>query len=232
VADEELKAVGTDGIFKLLTWRSVAITRIFGVADIEVAIKQEFQRPLHRRLDCLYRLSDGSILNIEHQSSLKDKDALARRMIDYRCMIRGDFPSDPIKQVVVYAGTESARQKKVPDALEYVDVDELGHGVKFSALLRNFHLVPADEFRKSGQLDDLILGLMTAGGEDENYVKEVVRRVAMESGEERRSAKEKFSKRYADPTASSGPLSAVGLCGAWRGGGSRNAIWRSADGER
>jgi assimilatory nitrate reductase catalytic subunit len=39
-------------------------------------------------------------------------------------------------------------------------------------------------------------------------------------------------KRYADPTASSGPLSAVGLCGAWRGGGSRNAIWRSADGER
>jgi hypothetical protein len=184
--------LGEDGLFKLLTWNSLTLTRIFGLPDIEGApIEQEFQFPASRRVDRLYRLEDRSLLNIEHQSSLKDREALARRMAVYRIMIRERFPDARLRQVVVYTGREPQDRSRLGATLDYEDHDG-GGGLAFCAPLRDLRALPASEFLRSGRIDDLILGLMAARGEDEAYVREVVARVRAAVGEERRRAREKY----------------------------------------
>ena len=184
---------GEDGIFKLLTWDSPAITRIFDLPEIQGdPLQQEFQRPMKRYVDRLYWLKDRSILNIEHQSSLPDRDALARRMIDYRNMVREKFRQPVIiRQVVVFTGLEPKNRNLIRD-LDYVDLDENGNGVRFYAVVKDFLSVPLQVFRESGKIDDLILGILASGRKDPNYIEEVRRRIGSLQGEESRSAKEKF----------------------------------------
>ena len=193
VAEDEPKTIGEDGLFKLLSWNSAAIPKIFGLPDIVgEPIQQEFQHPLQRRVDRLYRLADGSLLNIEHQSRLDDREALARRMIDYRNMIRARFPSVQLRQVVAYTGREPLDRGRIGRLLNYEDSDEHGRGVSFRAELRDFRATPVDAFKRSGRVDDLILGLMAAGGDNSDYIEAVVGRIRSFQGENRRSAIEKF----------------------------------------
>ena len=193
VTDDEVRTAGEDGIFKLLTWDSPAISRIFDLPEIQGdPIQQEFQRPMQRRVDRLYWLKDRSILNIEHQSSLPDRDALARRMIDYRNMVRENFRQPVIiRQVVVFTGSEPKNRRLIKD-LDYADVDADGNGVRFSAVVKDFLSVPLQVFRESGKIDDLILGILSSGRNDPNYIEEVRLQVGSLQGEKARSAKEKF----------------------------------------
>ena len=192
---ERASAVGEDGVFKLLTWRSLAITRLFGLPDIVgEPIQQEFQFPLQRRVDRLFRLADGSLLNIEHQSTLADRGALARRMISYNVMIKEQFPKTALLQIVIYTGRRPHGGRGIEDRLEYASLDASGiHGVRFSAAMRNFRRVPTDEFLKSGRLDDLILGLMAGGGDDAAYIEEVVARIKAAPEPQKADAIEKFA---------------------------------------
>jgi len=194
VTEEAPKTLGQDGLFKLSTWNSLAITRLFGLPEIQgEPIQQEYEFPMQRRVDRLYRLADGSLLNIEHQSSLRDKDALARRMITYHMMIKEQFPDPPLLQIVVYTGREPADWTRIGEALEYQTLDRSGaHGIRFSAALRDFRVAPINEFQKSGFVDDLILGLMAAGGDDERYIVDVIDRIRQSRGAARRDAIEKF----------------------------------------
>ena len=140
MTEERPRTVGEDGIFKLLTWHSLAIPRLFGLPDIDgEPIQQEYQFPMQRRVDRLYRLKDGSLLNIEHQSSLSDRDALARRMITYNIMIKEEFPKNPLLQIVIDTGKEPSDRSRIGDKLEYASLDASGrHGIHFSAALRVF----------------------------------------------------------------------------------------------
>lgn len=193
MANEEPKTVGADGIFKLLAWKTRAITRLLGLAEIGEPIDQEFQFPTQRRVDGLYRLRDGSILNVEHQSSLGGRDDLARRLVAYHIMIKQKFPKDRLSQVVVYTGKISAGIRKL-DSIEYRSLDASGkRGLRFSAALINFRSTPVDEFRNSGLIDDLILGLRAQGGDDEIYIDDVIAGIKAMEGEARTSAIEKFA---------------------------------------
>jgi hypothetical protein len=64
--------------------------------------------------------------------------------------------------------------------------------MRFSASLLDFRTTPVDEFRNSGRLDDLILGLMAGGGDDPDYIARVMRRIRMTTGAEKIDAIEKF----------------------------------------
>jgi hypothetical protein len=193
MAEEEGKTLGEDGLFKLLTWRSSAITRIFDLPAIKgEPLQQEFADPMARRVDRLYRLADGSLLNIEHQSSLRDKNALARRMATYRIMIRGHFRRIVIRQVVVFTGAEPRDRSRIGKVLTYEDVDADGNGIRFTAVVKDFLSVPVAVFRQSGEIDDYILGILASGGGDPRYVQEVATKIAPMRGEEGRSAREKF----------------------------------------
>ena len=193
--DSETRTLGEDGLFKLLTWNSLALTRLFGLPEIAgEPIQQEFQFPTERRVDRLYRLADGSMLNIEHQSRLGDREALARRMVVYNVMIRERFPDASLLQVVVYTGREPADRSRLGDALRFDSLDARDrHGVRFSAALCDFRTAPIQEFRRSGRLDDLILGLMASGGDDDAYIVEVVERIRLSDGEVKIDAIEKFT---------------------------------------
>jgi hypothetical protein len=113
-------------------------------------------------------------------------------MIAYRIMIRERFPDALLRQVIVYTGREPRDRSRLGTSLNYDDRDEGGRGIVFSASLRDFRATPATEFLRSGRLDDLILGLMAAGGDDQAYVAEVLRNVRAASGEARRLAREKY----------------------------------------
>ena len=193
----EPKDLGLDGLFKLLTWRSLAISRVFGLPDIVgEPLQQEFQFPRERRVDRLYRLADGSLLNIEHQSSLADREALARRMVTYHVMIKDQFPAAGLMQIVIYTGRTPIRPE---GPLVYESLDATGaHGLRFTAALRDFRLLPIDEFRKSGRADDLVLGLMAAGGDDPTYAREVRDFVLRTRGAERVDLLEKLAAVYAN----------------------------------
>jgi hypothetical protein len=192
----EPKDLGLDGLFKLLTWRSLAISRVFGLPDIVgEPLQQEFQFPRERRVDRLYRLADGSLLNIEHQSSLADREALARRMVTYHVMIKDQFPDAGLMQIVVYTGRTPIRPE---GPLVYESLDATGaHGLRFTAALRDFRALPVDEFRTSGRADDLVLGLMAAGGDDITYAREVRDFVFRTRGAERIDLLEKVAAVYA-----------------------------------
>jgi hypothetical protein len=192
----EPKDLGLDGLFKLLTWRSLAISRVFGLPDIVgEPLQQEFQFPRERRVDRLYRLADGSLLNIEHQSSLADREALARRMVTYHVMIKDQFPAAGLMQIVIYTGRTPIRPE---GPLIYESLDASGaHGLRFTAALRDFRSLPVDEFRKSGRADDLVLGLMAAGGDDPTYAREVRDFVLRTRGAQRIDLLEKMAAVYA-----------------------------------
>jgi hypothetical protein len=52
--EEDRNALGEDGLFKLLTWNSLAITPLFGLPEIVgEPIKQELHHSLERRVDRL-----------------------------------------------------------------------------------------------------------------------------------------------------------------------------------
>ena len=52
-----------------------------------------------------------------------------------------------------------------------------GHGVTFSAPVRDLRNVPAEVFEKSGEMDDLLLGLLGPGSDIPEYVENVRSRV-------------------------------------------------------
>lgn len=164
--DNHRDSLGEDALFKLLTWRSPAITRIFGLPEIVGEPRQqEFSHPAQRRVDRLYDLEDGSLLNVEHQSDLNDRDVLARRLIEYRSMIRDRVPFPRIiRQVVVFTGARPRDRGFVKD-IAYEDVDESGGGVTYHVVAKDFLAVPVPVFRQSGELDDLIRGVLASGGE-------------------------------------------------------------------
>jgi hypothetical protein len=193
VASDQPKTASADGIFKLLAWKTRAITRLLGIAEIGEPLNQEFQFPTERRVDGLYRLKDGSILNLEHQSSLSGRDDLARRLVIYHIMIKQKFPKDRLLQVVIYTGKNSLDTPALGESIEYLSLDANGrHGVHFSAALVNFRSTPVDEFRNSGLIDDLILGLMARGGGDAAYIRDVIARIRTMEGDAKASAIDKF----------------------------------------
>jgi len=94
---------------------------------------------------------------------------------------------------VAGATGSAADRGKIGDRLAYVSLDRgRRHGVRFSAALRDFRSMPPDEFRMSGLLDDLILGLMAKGGDDDGYIAEVISRIRAMEGEPKTTAIEKF----------------------------------------
>ena len=108
-----------DGIFKMLTWNSPALTGMFNLPPITgEALQQESHEPVERKLDRLYRLADGSYLHVEHQTSLSGLDALAERMIRYRVRTRGFVPVRcDLHQVIVFTGAVPGDRTMVPSAL-------------------------------------------------------------------------------------------------------------------
>jgi hypothetical protein len=110
-------------------------------------------------------------------------------------MIKDQFPSAGLMQIVIYTGKTPVRPK---GSLVYESLDATGaHGLRFTAALRDFRSLPVDEFRKSGRADDLVLGLMAAGGDDPKYAREVRDFVLQTRGAERIDLLEKLAAVYA-----------------------------------
>lgn len=193
VNNDDPKSLGLDGLFKELTWTGRAIPLIFDLPPIVGdPIQQEFQQSLQRRLDRLYRLQDGSLLNVEHQSSLREPDALARRLAHYHLLVAEKFPDDMLRQVVIYAPVDRKKSERVPTGITLRLTDSGGHGLTFSAPVRDLRKVPADIFEQSGEIDDLLLGLLGPGAEHPEYVDKVLDRVGHLTGEARLGTLEKL----------------------------------------
>jgi hypothetical protein len=191
---ETVRPMRQDGLFKLLTWTSPALTGMFGLPRIVGdPIQQETHEPVERRLDRLYRLEDGSYLNVEHRSAIGDAAALSERMLRYRVRFRTHHPHPAVlRQVVVFTGAEPNDRRRVPVRLDYADLDPEGHGTTFRTAVKDLLTEPLATFTASGLLDDLLLGLLGPGRRDLGYRAAVARQVAVLRGEPLRVAKEKF----------------------------------------
>lgn len=166
---------------------------MFGLPSIKGdPLQQELPESVERKVDRLYRLTDGSILNIEHQSTLRDKQLLAMRMALYRIRIRRVFKSKVLHQIVIYTGPTPKKRSKVPQSLEWDDMHGAHGGLKFSVPVRDLLSESLETFRRSGHLDDMMLGILGPGRGNSRYIAEVADRVRLLSGEEARAAKEKF----------------------------------------
>jgi hypothetical protein len=153
---DDQKSLGMDGLFKELTWKGEAISRIFDLPPVVgEPIQQEFQQPIQRRLDRLYRLKDGSLLNVEHQSSIQYADALARRLAHYHLLVNEKFPDLTLHQVVIFAPVDRSKTGRVPTWIRLNLTNKNGYGVTFSAPVRDLRNVPAEVFEKSGEMDDI-----------------------------------------------------------------------------
>jgi hypothetical protein len=189
-----MKRLGMDGLFKELTWTGKAISQIFDLPPIVgEPIQQEFQQPLQRRLDRLYRLLDGSLLNVEHQSSVGGAEALARRLAHYHLLVTEKFPDVPLHQVVIFAPVDRSKAVRVPSSIRLELTDPSGHGLRFSAPIRDLRNVPFDVFERSGEMDDLLLGLLGPGWDMPDYVEKVRARVGQLTGEARTATLEKLA---------------------------------------
>ena len=182
----EYKLMTQDGIFKMLTWDSPLLTSMFGYPPIvDGPLQQESHEPTERKLDRFYRPADDSFLNVEHQSSLRDLDKLAERMIRYRVRIRTRHPRPiVVRQAIVFTGSGSGIGVRVPPTLDYVDETEGDlSGLRFTVPIRDLRGIPIAEFKRSGKIDDLLLGLMGPGRVDASYVQAVLDRIGgMERG--------------------------------------------------
>lgn len=179
--EQKYKPMTQDGMFKMLTWDSEVLTGIFGFPSFVAGpLQQESHEPIERKLDRFYRLEDGSLLNIEHQTSLKRLDLLAERMIRYRMRIRSSFPKPVgVRQAVVYTGREPADRSKIPSKLDYIDAAEGDlSALRYTVPIKDLRGMPAEIFTQSGKVDDLLLGLMGPGQVDRSYVEAVVHRIA------------------------------------------------------
>jgi hypothetical protein len=180
-------------LFKELTWTGQAISSIFGLPPIVgEPLQQEFQQPLKRQLDRLYRLQDGSLLNVEHQSSIPNVEALARRLAHYHLLVAGKFPDVLLRQVVIFAPIRGKRPSKVPTAIRLDYTDSSGQGLAFSAPVKDLQSVPVEVFEQSGKMDDLLLGLLGPGADIPDYVARVFSRAGQLTGEDRLTTLEKL----------------------------------------
>lgn len=188
------KSLGVDGLFKELTWDGKVITSIFELPPIKgEPFQQEFQHPLRRYLDRLYQLEDGSLLNIEHQSSLHDSQALARRLAHYHLLVSEKFPEAVLHQIVIFVPTDRSRTDRIPDKIMLDLAGKHGHGLKFSVPVKDLRKVPATAFEASGEIDDLLLGLLGPGADMPEYVEKVRSKVGEIRGEARKTTIEKLA---------------------------------------
>lgn len=195
MAADPYQGMTQDGIFKMLTWFSPALTGMFGLPPIVgEPLQQETHEPIERKFDRLYRLADGSYLNVEHQTKLNDRNGLAERMIKYRARARGKLPVPTVlRQVVVFTGAEPKDRSKVPGILSYDDrTPDDQSGITFTARVKDLLAEPVASFKASGSLDDLMLGLLGPGRSDPAYREDVASRVRALTGEAQRDAKVKF----------------------------------------
>lgn len=192
---DDVREMTQDGIFKMLTWASDALTQMFGYPAIDGdPVQQEFHEPSERRVDRLFPLADGPYLNVEHQTSLRDAKRLAERMVKYRLRARAVLPRDSmLRQVVIYTGAEPKDRSKVMERLRYDDrVPEDPSGLRFEAPVKDLLTVPIATFLASGKLDDMLLGLLGPGRADPAFRESVAARIRTMSGEDQRDAKVKF----------------------------------------
>ena len=131
-------------------------------------------------------------MNVEHQSSIKNADALARRLAHYHLLVAEKFPDDLLRQVVIFAPVDRNKGERVPTGINLRLTDSFGHGLTFSAPVKDLRKVPADVFERSGEIDDLLLGLLGPGADLPDYVEKVFSRVGQLTGEVRAGTLEKL----------------------------------------
>jgi hypothetical protein len=140
----------------------------------------------------LTRLQDGSLLDIQHLSSTGEVDNLARRLAHRFLQSAERHPETMLRQVVIFAPVDRSDAERPPVAVELDARDNLGHALRFSAPIKDLRDVPIDIFRRSGDLNDLFLGLFGPGAAIPEYVAKVKSRLEQLTGEPRAAALEKI----------------------------------------
>lgn len=97
-----------------------------------------------------------------------------------------------LHQVVIFAPVDRKKNERVPVRINLDLTDRLGHGLTFSAPVRDLRKVPADHVERSGEIDDLLLGLLGPGADHPGYVDKVLDRVGHLEGEARLGTLEKL----------------------------------------
>ncbi len=124
-------------------------------------------------------------------SSIENADALARRLAHYHLLVAEQLPDDLLRQVVIFAPSIN-KGERVPTGINLRLTDSFGHGLTFSAPVKDLRKVPADVFERSGEIDDLLLGLLGPGADLPDYVEKVFSRVGQLTGEVRAGTLEKL----------------------------------------
>ena len=97
------------------------------------------------------------------------------------------FPDLTLHQVVIFAPVDQSKTVRVPTQIRLNLTNKNGHGLTFSAPIRDLRNVPAEVFQKSGEMDDLLLGLLGPGAGSPEYVENVRARVGQLTGEVRKA---------------------------------------------
>lgn len=103
------------------------------------------------------------------------------------------FPDVMLHQVVIFAPVDHSKSGRVPTWIRLNLTNKNGHGVTFSAPVRDLRNVPAEVFEKSGEMDDLLLGLLGPESDIPEYVENVRARVGRLTGEVRKATLEKLA---------------------------------------
>ena len=178
-------------LFRDLVQTGEAIPRIFGLP----AVADESGQPVllaERSHDRLTRLRDGSLLDIHHLSSIDEVDNLARRLAHRFLQSAEKQPEAMLRQVIIFAPVDRLSAERPPITVELDARDNLGHGLRFSAPIRDIRDIPTEIFEQSGDLNDLFLGLFGPGAAIPEYVATVKSRLEQLTGEPRELALEKI----------------------------------------
>lgn len=140
-----------------------------GISILET-LNVEFAAVDERRADLIFLMADGSVLQLEFQST--NDSSMVYRMGRYCAMI-GQRRRCPIRQVVLYTGQPKMRMAASAD-----------HGLtKFAYELHDIREFDAAELLQSGRPGDCALAVLARGGEEN--LRKIVHRAAKMPAPER-----------------------------------------------
>ena len=144
-----------DAVLKDLFQRDhpILLDRLTRGVAIRATLNVEFASVEQRRADVIFRMADGSLLQLEFQSS--NDSSMVYRMGRY-CAVIAEQYRCPIRQVVLYMGEPRMRMASSAD-----------HGLtKFGYELHDIREFDAEELLRGGRPGDCALALLAGGGRE------------------------------------------------------------------
>ncbi len=138
----------------------------------------EFPAVKKRLPDLVVRLRDDAIFHLELQST---PDSMAWRLLEYYTMIRGVYPEDPLRQMVLYIGPGP---KRPASKIEKPNLN-------FRYTVRDIREIDGQHMLDSPMLEENLLAILCRLGNERLTIREILQRIIPRPARERADALEK-----------------------------------------